>query len=304
MQAAIQRHVDQGISSTINLARDATADCVSRIYHAAWDAGCKGVTVYREGSRDGILLTTTEAGRRQHQSVSTRLIREINRLAGRVLPASTHLGSAPTDLELARLTQAVDTLLKDGSAQLHLLPPTLPLRPRPAMLTGLTFAQSAPEGNIQVTINEVDGEPFEMICHGGKAGSDILAWVQAIARTASILLRLQRLPSPTERLQLLIEQWEGIAGSRSIGFGPERVRSGPDGIAQALQRYLAIRTPAGSRNGDSAPPPGASAPPRPGPSADPHPSNGNFCPQCHGLTLLNDGEAGCSKCSACPWKEC
>jgi len=63
MQAAIQKHVDHAISSTINLARDTTVERVKEIYFEAWKHGLKGVTVYREGSREGILLTHEEAQR-------------------------------------------------------------------------------------------------------------------------------------------------------------------------------------------------------------------------------------------------
>ncbi|MEM4034662.1 MAG: adenosylcobalamin-dependent ribonucleoside-diphosphate reductase [Candidatus Micrarchaeaceae archaeon] len=55
MQGTIQKHIDSGISSTVNLPREATADEVSKIYIEAWKAGCKSITVYREGSRQDIL---------------------------------------------------------------------------------------------------------------------------------------------------------------------------------------------------------------------------------------------------------
>lgn len=61
MQATLQRHIDQAISSTVNLPRDTSRDSVARIYRQAWHAGCKGITVYREGAREGILLTAAEA---------------------------------------------------------------------------------------------------------------------------------------------------------------------------------------------------------------------------------------------------
>jgi ribonucleoside-diphosphate reductase alpha chain len=57
MQALAQRFVDSSISSTINLPPDASEDEVSAIYTHAWKAGCKGVTVYREGCRENILET-------------------------------------------------------------------------------------------------------------------------------------------------------------------------------------------------------------------------------------------------------
>ena len=51
MQGTIQKHVDSAISSTVNLPADTTAEQVGDIYMKAWKAGCKGITVYREGSR-------------------------------------------------------------------------------------------------------------------------------------------------------------------------------------------------------------------------------------------------------------
>jgi ribonucleoside-diphosphate reductase alpha chain len=56
MQAAAQRHIDHGISSTINLPKTATVADVDEIYRAAWKAGCKGITVYREGARRDIIV--------------------------------------------------------------------------------------------------------------------------------------------------------------------------------------------------------------------------------------------------------
>jgi ribonucleoside-diphosphate reductase alpha chain len=58
MQAAIQKHIDTAISSTVNLPQDISLDQVERIYFLAWKARCKGITVFREGSREGILETT------------------------------------------------------------------------------------------------------------------------------------------------------------------------------------------------------------------------------------------------------
>jgi len=56
LQAAAQQHVDHAISSTINLPAEATVEDVKVIYEAAWKKGCKGITVYRKGCRDGVIL--------------------------------------------------------------------------------------------------------------------------------------------------------------------------------------------------------------------------------------------------------
>ncbi len=55
LQAAAQRYVDQSISSTVNLPASATPEVVAQVYRSAWELGCKGITVFREGSRAGVL---------------------------------------------------------------------------------------------------------------------------------------------------------------------------------------------------------------------------------------------------------
>jgi len=60
MQGAIQKWVDHSISVTINLPKDANKDLVGDLYVTAWKSGCKGATVYRDGSRDGVLLSNKD----------------------------------------------------------------------------------------------------------------------------------------------------------------------------------------------------------------------------------------------------
>ena len=60
LQSAAQRWIDHGISSTINLPNNASVDEVKKIYEAGWEMGCKGITVYREGCRAGVLLDSNK----------------------------------------------------------------------------------------------------------------------------------------------------------------------------------------------------------------------------------------------------
>jgi ribonucleoside-diphosphate reductase alpha chain len=57
LQSAAQKHVDHAISSTINLPKDVAEEEVAKIYTAAWEAGLKGITVYRDGCRSGIIIS-------------------------------------------------------------------------------------------------------------------------------------------------------------------------------------------------------------------------------------------------------
>jgi len=60
MQGRIQKWVDHSISVTINLPADVNEELVGQLYEEAWRCGCKGVTVYRDGSRSGVLITSTD----------------------------------------------------------------------------------------------------------------------------------------------------------------------------------------------------------------------------------------------------
>ncbi len=60
MQGAVQQWVDHSISVTINLPNDVTEELVDQLYVTAWESGCKGCTVYRDGSRSGVLVSNTK----------------------------------------------------------------------------------------------------------------------------------------------------------------------------------------------------------------------------------------------------
>src|SRR5690606_7845178 len=57
LQGAVQKWVDHSISVTINMPQDVSEELVGRLYMEAWKVGCKGITVYRDGSRSGVLLS-------------------------------------------------------------------------------------------------------------------------------------------------------------------------------------------------------------------------------------------------------
>jgi ribonucleoside-diphosphate reductase alpha chain len=72
MQGRIQKWVDHSISVTINLPSNATEDLVGRLYFEAWKSGCKGVTVYRDGSRSGVLISDKKEDKKKSLPFPTK----------------------------------------------------------------------------------------------------------------------------------------------------------------------------------------------------------------------------------------
>lgn len=70
MQAALQEYCDTAISSTVNLPKETTVEDVKNLYKYAWKKGCKGITIYREGSRDPILFTEPKKEEKISEQVS------------------------------------------------------------------------------------------------------------------------------------------------------------------------------------------------------------------------------------------
>src|SRR5690606_27905065 len=71
MQGAVQKWVDHSISVTINLPNNATEALVGQLYMQAWEAGCKGVTVYRDGSRSGVLISNEDTKKTAQETLTT-----------------------------------------------------------------------------------------------------------------------------------------------------------------------------------------------------------------------------------------
>jgi ribonucleoside-diphosphate reductase alpha chain len=161
-------------------------------------------------------------------------------------------------------------------------------KPRPRAVHGSTYEIATPLGKAYVTINRNgEEEPFEVFCNVGKAGSDTAAVSEAIGRLISLALRLPSQLTPTERLQEIVAQLGGIGGGRPMGFGARRVRSLPDGIAQALAEDLGqVRV---EQN-----------------EVDVKQMQlfkvGDLCPECGQASFVN--EEGCRKCYACGYSEC
>jgi ribonucleoside-diphosphate reductase alpha chain len=176
-------------------------------------------------------------------------------------------------------------------------------KPRPNLLPGSTFRVETPLGKAFITVNENGGrQPFEVFINTAKAGSETAAVSEAIGRLISYILRLASPIASRERLAEIVRQLSGIGGGRSLGFGPNRVRSLPDGVGQVLDEYLKGRkthqldadTPTEAMDAVTSGLPTVT---------DPVVTKmGDLCPECGEATMVN--EEGCRKCYTCGYSEC
>ncbi len=278
MQAVMQAFVDNSLSKTINFPANATENDVATAYMLAWELGCKGITVYVTGSREKVVLETRATADKKKP------------------------------LERDSSQESWDFQDKENPDQLYIWNEAK--KPRPRNLPGYTYSIETPLGKAFITINENgDNQPFEVFINTAKAGSDTAAVSEAIGRMISYNLRLSSRIEPSLRLREVIRQLAGIGGGRPLGFGPNRVRSLPDGVAQVLLEYLEHRS---NRQLDHKPPENIHIQNQPNlywEESSLYETEevsqlkiGDLCPECGQAALVN--EEGCKKCYACGYSEC
>jgi ribonucleoside-diphosphate reductase alpha chain len=297
VQAAIQRWVDSSISKTCNLPGSYTVDQTREIYELLYRSGCKGGTVYRDGSRDVQVLNLKEEDKKVSEPS-----REAPTANAAATPASANTSQASATQgaqETPAGTPSNALVQGDGGLQPK-------VRPRPYKRRGYTVSKATPSGTAHITMNEDENsEPFEVFLEIGKAGSDIKAMAEAMGRLMSLTLRMASPVSPVERVREIVKQITGIGGARSYGFGKRRVLSLPDAVGQALaENYLNVSygneiDGQGSEMGvESVSLAGAPTPKQaaiPGTSAD-------LCPSCGDSAFVRI--EGCHTCYACGYSEC
>jgi ribonucleoside-diphosphate reductase alpha chain len=283
VQAVIQRWVDSSISKTCNLPASYTVDQTREIYELLYRSGCKGGTIYRDGSRDVQVLNLKEEDKKVSEPAKTESII-----------------SAPTAPEpIAAEKSSSELIQSDVGMQPK-------VRPRPYKRRGYTVSKATPSGTAHITMNEdEEAQPFEVFLEIGKAGSDIKAMAEAMGRLMSLILRMASPVSPVERVREIVKQITGIGGARSYGFGKRRVLSLPDAVGQALaENYLNVTygnesDGQGSEMGVEAAPmagePKLKEPAIPVTSAD-------LCPTCGDSTFVRS--EGCHTCYSCGYSEC
>jgi ribonucleoside-diphosphate reductase alpha chain len=182
---------------------------------------------------------------------------------------------------------------------------TLDRTNRPERLNGYTRQISAPEGKVNLTLNSDAAGLSEVFVTIGRSGSDLMAMAEAVGRMITYALQIPSQLTPDERAREIARQLRGIGGSRSIGFGPEQVRSLPDAIALALLKHLegepgAVMTRDGEQQLALPHPPTNGA--RRADAGAAEAVRANLCPSCGSVSLVY--EEGCKKCYSCGHSEC
>ncbi len=85
MQGAVQKWVDHSISVTVNIPEQTPEEVVSQIYQTAWECGCKGMTIYREGSRQGVLVSNSEGDKKGKTFTETQAPKRPKKLEADVI---------------------------------------------------------------------------------------------------------------------------------------------------------------------------------------------------------------------------
>jgi len=221
MQAAFQKYTDNAVSKTVNLPNSATQEDIWRIYWLAYELGCKGVTVYRDGSKSTQVLSTGEGAKKEEEKDSQPRVRE-----------------------------------------------------RPEVVYGFTQKVKTGLGDLYLTVNEVDGKPFEVFATIGRSGRSITAKAEAIGRLVSLALR-----SGID-VRDVVKQLKGIGGEHPVFQKKGLLLSIPDAVAWVLEnRYL---------QGDMI-------------DADDKSLDRPKCPECGQKLYFQEG---CFVCHACGYTKC
>lgn len=220
MQAAFQKHTDNAVSKTVNLPGSATEEDIRHIYWMAYELGCKGVTVYRDGCKSAQVLV----------------------VEGDKKPEAAVLG-------------------------------TTRVKERPEVVKGFTQKVKTGFGDMYLTVNELDGKPFEVFATLGKSGQSAMAKAEAVGRLTSLALR------SGVSVRAIVEQLEGIGGEHGVFQKKRLLKSIPDAVGWVLRTHYLEGEAAPQENGFS----------KPG------------CPECGDVLVF---EEGCYLCKGCGYTKC
>ncbi|MDB5083602.1 MAG: ribonucleoside-diphosphate reductase, adenosylcobalamin-dependent, partial [Bacilli bacterium] len=279
VQAALQTWIDSSISKTCNAPNSYTVEDTKKLYDLAYDLGCKGVTIYRDGSRSEQVLTLKEDSSNEEQDTEGQC-------------TSAAFGSAEAAVPAAQADAGNQQAVRGGYSK----------RKRPDVLYGATYKKETPLGTAFITINDDPSEGLarEIFVNIGKAGSEVYAANEALGRAITLYLMDSQNPN---KEAVLVRHFSGIGGSSSVGFGDRRISSVPDAIAKSLiehsetfpMRHLVHAETSASEEVHSEIQPERI-------DLRQYTTGKDYCPQCHQHSLVRQG--GCQECEACGYSKC
>jgi len=212
MQAAFQDYTDNAVSKTVNLSHEATEEDVRDVFMHAYQTGCKGVTIYRDGSRGFQVLNI-----------------------GKVNDEKKTDAAAALEVTSAEKSEPVlDPIENEIPGYGHIAP-----RPRPEITTGFTEKVKIGCGNLYITVNYDENGICEVFTNTGRAGG-CPSQSEATSRLVSIALR-----SGMDE-KAIVEQLKGIRCPSTIRQKGLKVLSCPDAIGRLIEKVSNHRNGNGS----------------------------------------------------------
>lgn len=258
MQAAFQEYTDNAVSKTVNLRHEASREDVRKVYELAYETGCKGVTIYRDGSRDSQVLNIgsvkgkeakedKEAKEAAEDKVGNEVKSEVKEsiVEGKGAKAGIRETEAKTEKAQAGMEGKEARKLKDGvmstdvpgsPVMAHIVP-----RVRPDITTGFTEKVRIGCGNLYITVNYDERGICEVFANLGRGGG-CPSQSEATSRLVSIALR-----SGLD-VKSLVEQLKGIRCATTIRQKDLKVMSCPDAIGRVIEKVMHLQNNGNNNN--------------------------------------------------------
>ena len=232
MQASFQEFVDNAVSKTVNFPSTATEKDVEDVYMLAYRLGCKGITIYRDRSREGQILRVEGKDRKESKQEISKGAESVGKSdeGGSALVSEKGLEEKTSRSQVSKQKQEEGKVKEDeksGEKPVERIKP----RPRPDITQGFTKKYDIGGcGKLYVTVNSDDYGICEVFTNTGEEGCAALS--EAISRLISVTIR-----SGID-LNSILKQVQGIRCITCIADDKTHVLSCPDAIGKAIEYYL------------------------------------------------------------------